>query len=102
MFCSFGHEACGILALLPGIEPAPSAVEGEVLTTGLPEKSPNFLFLKVFIYPSLLKGKFDGYNILGCCFFSLSFQHFISFTTAFLICIVFDEKSAMILILTPL
>ena len=35
----FGHEACGILAPRPGIEPASPALEGEVLTTGLPEKS---------------------------------------------------------------
>ena len=27
-------EACGILVLQPGIEPAPPAVEGKVLTTG--------------------------------------------------------------------
>ena len=30
-----GHEACGILAPQPGIEPTPPALEGEVLTTGL-------------------------------------------------------------------
>ena len=30
----FGHEACGILAPRPGIELAPPALEGEVLTTG--------------------------------------------------------------------
>ena len=28
MFCFFGREACGILAPQPGIEPAPSALEG--------------------------------------------------------------------------
>ena len=39
MFCFFGHEAWGILAPLPGIEPLPPALEGEVLTTGLPGKS---------------------------------------------------------------
>lgn len=32
----FGHEACGILALQPAIELTPAALEGEVLTTGLP------------------------------------------------------------------
>ena len=31
-----GHEACGMLAPQPGIEPIPPALEGEVLTTGLP------------------------------------------------------------------
>ena len=35
-FFSFGHEACGILAPKPGIEPTPTALEGEVLTTGQP------------------------------------------------------------------
>ena len=39
MFWFFGHEACGILAPRPGIEPSPSALEGEVLTTGPPGKS---------------------------------------------------------------
>ena len=34
----FCHKACGILAPPPGIEPAPSALEGEVSTTGLPGK----------------------------------------------------------------
>ena len=33
MFWYFGHEACGILAPQPGIEPAPPALEGKVLTT---------------------------------------------------------------------
>ena len=28
----FGHEACGILALQPGMEPAPPALEDELLT----------------------------------------------------------------------
>ena len=35
----FGHEACGILALQQGIEYAPPALEGEVLTTGPSGKS---------------------------------------------------------------
>ena len=39
MFWFFGHEACGILAPWPGIEPSPPALEGKVLTTGLPGKS---------------------------------------------------------------
>ena len=37
MFWLFGHESCGIN--LPGIEPAPPALEGEVLTTGPPGES---------------------------------------------------------------
>ena len=38
MFC-FGQEACGVLALQPGMEPTPPALEGKVSTTGLPGKS---------------------------------------------------------------
>ena len=39
MFWFFGCEACGILAPQPGVEPTPPALEGEVLTTGLPGTS---------------------------------------------------------------
>ena len=39
----FGTEACGILAPWPGIEPAPPPLEGEVLTTGPPGKSPEMM-----------------------------------------------------------
>ena len=39
MFCFFGREACGILAPRPGSELTLPALEGEVLTTGLPGKS---------------------------------------------------------------
>ena len=42
MFCFFGREEYGILAPQPGIEPP--AVEGKILTTGLPGKSPLFAF----------------------------------------------------------
>ena len=47
-FGFLGHEACEILAPRPGIEPAPPALEGEVLiTTGPPGKSPRSVFLKM-------------------------------------------------------
>ena len=36
MFCFFDQEACGILVPWSGVKPAPSALEGEVLTE-LPE-----------------------------------------------------------------
>ena len=39
MFWFFGREACGILPPWPGIEPAPTALEGDVLTTGPPRES---------------------------------------------------------------
>ena len=42
-----GWGAGGILALWSGIKPAPPALEGEVLSTGLPGKS---LFLKYIFY----------------------------------------------------
>ena len=44
-FC--GHKACGILTTQLGIKTVPSALEGEILTTGLPGKPPSYLF-KVF------------------------------------------------------
>ena len=40
----FGHEACGILATPPGIEPTPPALEVEVLTTELSGKSLPYIF----------------------------------------------------------
>ena len=47
-FGFLGHEACEILAPRPGIEPAPPALEGEVLiTTGPPGKSPRSVFFKM-------------------------------------------------------
>ena len=36
MFWFFGCNACGTLVPQPGIELTPPALEGEVLTTGLP------------------------------------------------------------------
>ena len=39
MFWLFGHEKYGILAPWPGIKPTTPALEGEVLTPGLPGKS---------------------------------------------------------------
>ena len=43
MFRFFGREARGILAPQPGIEPAPPALEGDVLTTGLPGMSLSYI-----------------------------------------------------------
>ena len=40
MLWCFGHEACGILPPQSGPGPTHPALEGEVLTTGLPGKSP--------------------------------------------------------------
>ena len=46
MLWFFVHEAYGILAPQPGIEPVPPALEGGVLTTGPPGKSPLIIFHK--------------------------------------------------------
>ena len=45
MFWFFGHEACGILAPWPGMEPTPPALEDEMPTTGLP----GTLLLNIFL-----------------------------------------------------
>ena len=44
MFWFFGCEACGILVPQSGIESAPLALEGKVLTTGLPGRCLNASF----------------------------------------------------------
>ena len=54
MFWFFVREACGILAPRPGVEPAPPALEGEVLITGLPGKSCVLFFFLFFFYSPLL------------------------------------------------
>ena len=50
VFWFFGHQACGILAPRPGIKPASPALEGEVLNTGLPGKSPGSFFLTSYFF----------------------------------------------------
>ena len=47
MFWCFGCKACEVLAPHPGIELAIPALESEVLTTGLPRKSPKLAFILV-------------------------------------------------------
>ena len=37
----FGCKVCGISASLPGVEPVPPALEGEVPTPGMPGKYQN-------------------------------------------------------------
>ena len=49
MFWFLGREACGISAPRQGVEPIPPALEGEVLTTGPPGKSP-ILYIKFFLW----------------------------------------------------
>ena len=54
MFWLFDLEACGNFVPQPGIEPVPLAVEGKVLTTGPPGKSPRDFFK---LDPFLVKKK---------------------------------------------
>ena len=61
MIWSFGHKACGILVPPPGMEPAPPALEGEVLIPGTPGKSPKYFFFNKWF---LLKKKRLGINWL--------------------------------------
>ena len=48
-FGFFGPKACGMLAPWPGIELVPSALEGKVLTTGLPGKSTTLCHLLQYL-----------------------------------------------------
>ena len=49
-----GHEACGIPAPQPGVEPTLPTLVGEVSTTGPPGKSPqHYLLLLETICPNL-------------------------------------------------
>ena len=59
MFWFFGRKACGILAPQPGIEPTPPALEGEVLTTGPPGKSPPTEFKLFWKTKKFQKGKIE-------------------------------------------
>jgi len=49
MSCLSDHKACGILAPQSRLEPTSAALEGQVLTTGLPGTSHLFIFLPPFI-----------------------------------------------------
>ena len=60
VFWCFVHEACGILAPRPGIEPAPPVLEGEVSTTGPPRKS---LSIYLFILGTGIKFIFYFFNL---------------------------------------
>ena len=53
MFLIFGREACEILALQTGLEPASPVLGGEVLTTGPLEKSLLFLIWFSIMPPSI-------------------------------------------------
>ena len=61
-FC--GHKACGILTPQPGIEPVPSALEGEVLMTGPPGKPPSYLFR---VFSPRYSGRSTRASTTLCC-----------------------------------
>ena len=63
----FGHVACGILVPQPGIEPTPPALEGGVLTTGPPGKSPEFSSLEAQWYSHVLKHQSFYTRIIDLC-----------------------------------
>ena len=50
MFWFLGCETCGILAPQPGTDPAPHALEIDVLTTGPSGKSPQIFFRLVSVF----------------------------------------------------
>ena len=50
MFWFFAHETFGVLASQPGIELSCPELEDEVLTTGLPGKSPFLLKVRLSIF----------------------------------------------------
>ena len=64
-FFFFGRKACGILAPQPGIEPATPALEGDVLTTGPPGKSRDYLLIKKKNQTSGKKEKTCAYMFTG-------------------------------------
>ena len=70
MFWFFGWEACGILALQSRMEPILSALEGEIITTGPPRKSPVFVFYDWLVSLSLMSffGGQGGVAVLGLHF----------------------------------
>ena len=53
MFCFFGQEAYGILDPQLGIESVPLTLEGDVLTTGPPGKSPVVTFTHLYYFKTL-------------------------------------------------
>ena len=70
MFWFFGRKACGIIAPWPGVESAPPALEGGVLTTGPPGKPKNcksfFFFLNIYLFIWLLLVLVVACGIFSC------------------------------------
>ena len=73
MFWFFGPKACGILAPRLGMKPTLPALEGEVLTTGLPGKSQKFgvlshLILGEFVTQQWITNTLSKSPLLCCPF----------------------------------
>ena len=85
----FDHEACEILALQPGIEPTPPALDGKVLTTGSPWKSLFVsLTLKHVSFRQQIVGSFsfylyDNYYLSIGLFYSFVFNIIVDIETFF-------------------
>ena len=72
MFWFFGREACGILAPRREIEPAPPALEGEVLTIGPRERSLCCIYFFLFFF--FLKSRW--YTSWLFYFYFFLFKHY--------------------------
>ena len=73
MCCSFGCKACEILASWPRMELSPSAMEGNVLTTGPPGKAP-FLLLQILLIMSTFYWEFTCTKHSAKHMYVISFQ----------------------------
>ena len=64
LFCfDFCHKAYGIPAPQPGTEPSPPELEGKVLTTELPRKSPTACFKMTKLIMSFVNLPFDLWDL---------------------------------------
>ena len=62
LFWFFGYQACGILAPWPVIRPAPSALQGEGLTTGTLGKAQHCLSLTSCMHQILMGYFLEEHN----------------------------------------
>ena len=70
MFWCFGHGPKEILGPWPGFEPMPPALEGDILTTGLPGSTLRYLFLILIGFAKLLHQNENKYifdSLLRIC-----------------------------------
>ena len=66
----FGCKACGILDPWPGIDPTSSSLEGEILTTEPPEKSPTSCFsLNICLLFHLIKYLWNFWYLINVYYY---------------------------------